>query len=110
MATRNRTFSPVTLQATKLLGSSIRLARRERRWTKQSLAERIGVSRPTLLRIENGDPSVGIGVAFEAATILGVPLFDHDVSRRSLEAARTDDRLALLPKSVRKTSRIDNDF
>lgn len=109
MATSSRTFSPVTLQAAKILGSSIRLARRERRWTVQSLAERVGVSLPTLLRIERGDPSVGLGVALEAATIVGVPLFDQDPSRRTMEEVRLDDRLALLPKSVRKV-RIDNDF
>jgi len=109
MVSSIRTFSPVTLQAARILGSSIRLARRERRWTAQSLAERIGVSPPTLLRIEKGDPSVGLGVAFEAANILGVPLFDQDLSSRSLEEIRLDNRLALFPKSVRKT-RIDNDF
>jgi transcriptional regulator with XRE-family HTH domain len=74
------------------------------------LAERIGVSLPTLLRIEQGDPTVGIGIAFEAATVLGVPLFDEDLSRRNLEANRIDDRLVLLPKSVRKTRNVDDDF
>jgi transcriptional regulator with XRE-family HTH domain len=110
MAKTRRTLSPITLEATKLLGNQIRLARRERRWTTQDLAERIGVSLPTLLRIERGDPTVSLGAAFEGATILGVPLFDQDVSRRQMEAARVDDRLALLPRTVRKTVRIDNDF
>jgi|SRR5271155_2126621 len=110
MAKTGRTFSPITLEATKLLGFEIRLARRERRWTAQDLAERIGVSLPTLLRIERGEPTVSLGAVFEAATILGVQLFDQDVSRRQLETARVEDRLAVLPKTVRKTSRIDNDF
>jgi transcriptional regulator with XRE-family HTH domain len=110
MAKTSRSLSPTTLEATRLLGTYIRLARRERRWTSRDLAERIGVSLPTLLRIEQGDPTVSLGTAFEAATILGVPLFDQDASRRRVEMARVEDRLALLPKTVRKTARIDNDF
>jgi transcriptional regulator with XRE-family HTH domain len=110
MSRTRGTFSPLTLEATRLLGARVRLSRRERRWTTQELAERIGVTRPTLLRIERGDPSVSLGAAFEAATILGVPLFDEDTSRRRIEAGRVDDRLAVLPKTVRKPLRIDNDF
>jgi transcriptional regulator with XRE-family HTH domain len=110
MAKTKGTFSPITLEATRLLGARIRLARRERRWTTQDLAERIGVSRPTLLRIEKGDPTASLGATFEAATILGIPLFDEDASRRRFEASRVEDRLAVLPKTVRKRARIDNDF
>lgn len=102
--------SPHTLEAARLLGERVRLGRRERRWTLQELAERVGVSVPTMRKVERGDPSVGLGVAFEAATLTGVPLFHEDPSRLSLEAARVEDRLAVLPRLVRKPAEVDDDF
>lgn len=102
--------SPHTLEAARLLGERVRLGRRERRWTLQELAERVGVSIPTMRKVERGDPSVGLGTAFEAATLTGVPLFHPDSSRLSLEAARVEDRLAVLPRLVRKPVEVDDDF
>ena len=103
-------LSPLTLEATRLLGARIRVARRERRWTVQDLAHRVGVSRTTIHKIENGDPGVSLGATFEAASILGIPLFAEDRDRRALEAARLNDRLAVLPKYVRKPTAVDDDF
>jgi transcriptional regulator with XRE-family HTH domain len=107
---RTRTYSPVTVEAARLLGARVRLARRERRWTLQELADRVGVTHVTMGKVERGDLTVGLGVAFEAAAVLGVPLFHEDRSRRSLEAGRVDDRLAVLPQLVRKPVEIDDDF
>lgn len=61
-------------------------------------------------KIEQGDPTVGLGAAFEAATLTGVPLFHEDPSHLELEAARVEDRLAVLPQSVRKPREVDDDF
>jgi Predicted transcriptional regulators len=100
----------LTIEAAQLLGARIRLARRERHWTLQELADRVGVSHVTMRKIEHGDPTVGLGVAFEAASLVGVPLFHENRSRRSLEAGRVEDRLAVLPQLVRKPRDIDDDF
>ncbi len=107
---RKRTYSPQTLEAASLLGRRIRASRIERRWTMEELAERLGVSAPTVQKIERGEPSVGLGVAFEAATLTGVPLFHSDPSRLSIEGARADDRLAVLPRLARRPPRVDDDF
>ncbi|HEV7770655.1 MAG TPA: helix-turn-helix transcriptional regulator [Solirubrobacterales bacterium] len=107
---RSHTFSPTTVEAAQLLGGSIRLARRERRWTLQELASRIGVTAVTMRKIERGEPTVGLGLAFEAAVVTGVPLFHDDPSRRRLEANRVRDRLTVLPQHVRKPVKIDDDF
>ena len=77
-----RTYSPLTMEAARLLGARIRAARRERRWTVDELAERVGVAHPTIRKIERGDPTVGLGPAFEAAALLGIPLFGDDPGRR----------------------------
>jgi transcriptional regulator with XRE-family HTH domain len=108
--TRTRTYSPVTVQAARLLGARVRLARRERRWTVEELAERVGVTHVTMRKVERGDLTVGLGVAFEAAAVLGVPLFHEDPARRTLEAGRVDDRLAVLPALVRKPTEVHDDF
>lgn len=100
----------MTVEAARLLGARVRLARRERRWTLQELAERVGVTHVTMRKVERGDLTVGLGVAFEAAAVLGVPLFHEDRSRRALEAGRVDDRLAVLPALVRKRTEFDDDF
>ena len=107
---RARPYSPLTVEAGRLLGNRVRLTRRERRLTLQELADRVGVSRITMRKVESGDLTVGLGVAFEAAAILGVPLFDEERSRRRIEAARIDDRLAVLPKTVRKRVEVNDDF
>lgn len=106
----SRTLSPVTLEALRLLGANLRLGRRRRRWTAAELAERVGVSEATMLKVERGDPGVRLGAAFEAAALVGVPLFDEDRSRRMLEASRLEDRLAVLPQSVRRPRAVDDDF
>lgn len=105
MAEHRRTYSRYVLEGMGLFGKSIRLGRMQRRLTAQELAERIGVSRSTLQRIEKGDPKVEIGLMFEAAAIVGVKLFDADDKGITTMSARTDDRIALLPKHVYKAGK-----
>ena len=107
---RIRTYSPVTIETARLLGARVRLARRERHWTLRELAERVGVTHVTMRKVEQGDLTVALGIAFEAAAVLGVPLFHEDPSRRLLEAGRVEDRLAVLPQLVRKPAQVDDDF
>jgi transcriptional regulator with XRE-family HTH domain len=100
----------MTREATRLLGARIRLARRERRWTLQELAERVGVTAVTLRKVERGDPSVRLGIVFEAAALTGVPLLGEDPATRQAEAGRVEDRLAVLPQRVRRPTEVDDDF
>lgn len=102
MAEHIRTYSRTTREALTLLGRSIRLARKQRKMSEVDLATRIGIARGTLQSIEKGQPKVEIGLVLEAATLLGVPLFVDEPSRLATEISRVDDRLALLPQSVRR--------
>lgn len=107
-----RSYSPYAREAAQLLGAQIQSARHERRMTERDLAERAGISAPTLRRIERGDMGVGIGLAFEVASLLGVPLFHDDASRLSADLAHAQERLALLPSRVRArpSRQVDDDF
>ena len=106
-----RTYSRYALEGLALLGKSIRLGRMQRRLTAQELAERIGISRSTLQRIERGDPRVEVGLMLEAATIVGVKLFDADEQGLTDLSVRADDRIALLPKHVYTSKmRVDDEF
>lgn len=108
---KSANYSPRTSEAAELLGTQVRIGRLERRWTAQELAERVGISVVTLRKIERGDPSVGLGIAFEAATLTGVPLFDEEQPQLSSKLRRAEDRLAVLPSRARKPhTAIDDDF
>lgn len=98
-------------EAARLLGAQIRVARRERRWTQQELADRAAITSKTLGKIERGDPSVAVGTVFEVAALAGVPLFEEDRSRLRSELDRTLDRSALLPQRVRRRrEEVKDDF
>lgn len=107
-----RTHSPHTKEALRLLGSLIRVARKERRQTAADLAERAGISRGLLQRIELGEPRCEIGVAFELAHLVGVPLFDAATSAVAGYRIQVEKQLSLMPKSIRehKSDKVFDEF
>lgn len=106
-----RTYSRYTLQALGLMGALLRTARIEKRMPAHGLAQRVGISRDMLYRIERGDPRCEIGAVFELAAILGVPLFEPDLGRLQARAREVEDRLTLLPKAVRAPqAEVKDDF
>ncbi len=54
------------------LGENLRLARLRRRLSAEMVAERAGISRVTLHKIETGTPSVAIGSFFMVLHVLGL--------------------------------------
>ena len=106
-----RTYSLYNREATALLGALIREARSARRLTAQELADRAGISRGLLQRIEKGNLKCEIGAVFEVATIVGVKLFDANENTLTKYLRQTKEKLTLLPKSVRrKSKRVSDDF
>jgi transcriptional regulator with XRE-family HTH domain len=53
-------------------GQNIRLARLRRRFSTQQVAERAGISRPTLKAIEDGAPTVSMGAYLQVLLVLGL--------------------------------------
>lgn len=105
-----RIHSPYAVQAAQLLGAQIRLARRERRWSQQELAERAGITVRTIYKIEHGEMGVRLGSAFEVAALVGVALFYTEPSRLAAELDRVRARSALLPRPTRTPRDAWDDF
>jgi transcriptional regulator with XRE-family HTH domain len=108
---KERTYSRYTREAATLLAKQIQLGRKQRKWTEHDLADRAGISRATLQKIEKGDLSVALGLVLEVAALVGVSLFDEERGALASHIARTDDKLALLPSAVRKRRKpVDDEF
>ena|SRR3990167_6240866 len=106
-----RVYSDYCRDAVKLLGQLIQVARKDKKITLTELAERAGISRGTLHKIEQGGLTCELGSAFEVAALVGIKLFDMNDSMLSSEIHHMQQRLAVLPERVRKKQgHFDDDF
>ena len=64
-------FANIIEQAA-MLGRRVKLARTRRGIAAALFAQRLGVSRDTLYRLERGDPHVGLGTFLRALDVLGL--------------------------------------
>jgi transcriptional regulator with XRE-family HTH domain len=101
MAKVHYPISPYAADATVLLGQLLRKARIERSMGTLNVAERAGISRGLLRRIEAGDPGCTIGAVFEVAAIVGLRLFDAEQATLSRAIESNREVMTLLPKSIR---------
>lgn len=104
-----RVYSQYSKEAVKLLGQLISVERKEQNISTKELSERAGISRSTLAKIEKGDMHCEIGIAFEVAALLGIPLFSKELDGVRGLSQLMQDRLTLLPKTVRHRG-VDDDF
>lgn len=61
---------PSTLAALQKLGADLAVARLRRKESLKTWAQRMGVTVPTLLRLEAGDPTVSVGILASALWLL----------------------------------------
>ena len=88
-----RTHLPLSPNLAKLadaLGLRLQLARCRRDLTAIVFAERVGISRNTLKRMEEGDPNVSLGTYLRALRVLGLEadingIANDDVLGRKLQ-------------------------
>jgi transcriptional regulator with XRE-family HTH domain len=109
MAKPLRIYSRQNLDALELLAQTIRAHRIDRKITTREMANRAGISRSLLQRIEEGDPRCAIGAVFEVAVIAGVSLFEAEPDRLQTHRAAVREKLSLLPQAARKPRRVIHD-
>ena len=68
---------PDTENILKTMGEQIKMARLRRRLSATLVSERAGVSRSTLWKVENGNPSVAVGIY--AAVLHALNNMDKDL-------------------------------
>ena len=61
---------PAAVAAIEKLGADLAVARLRRKESLKTWAQRVGVSVPTLQRLEAGDPGVGIGIVVTALWLI----------------------------------------
>src|SRR5262245_13265611 len=99
----SRTFQssfPAAARQLEALGQRLLLARRRRKLSSTLMAERLGVSRTTLSRVEAGDPNTAIGTYLRALRVLGLET-DMDAVARDDEMGRKLQDLETLGASGR---------
>ncbi len=84
------TLPPAASKALHQLGENLAVARIRRRESQRIWAKRLGVSVPTLIRLEKGDPGVGVGILATALWMIGrsnafAELADPEKDRGALE-------------------------
>lgn len=95
------------ISALRKLGQDINDARRRRRITAQLMAQRAGLSRSTIGKIEKGDPTTSMGSYGAVLFVLGMEkrLSDLVDSIHDLVGRRLEDEN--LPQRVRIPSKIN---
>ncbi len=100
--TTKRIPAPSVTRAIAQLGEDVSRARRRRRLSRASLAERSGVSEATLKRLEKGDGSVALENFARALNVFG----ELDRLEKLLDSATDELGLLLmdeqLPKRIRQ--------
>ncbi|MGO4703134.1 helix-turn-helix transcriptional regulator [Dyella sp. 2RAB6] len=72
MAKRTPPSHPAAQRAIKALGERLRAARLRRKMTQAVMAERVGVSVPTLAKLEDGDPTISLATMFRVLAVLSL--------------------------------------
>lgn len=94
---------PEALASLRVLGEHFALARLRRKESQKQWAGRVGVSVPTLIRLEKGDPTVSMGVYATALWLLGLSggLAELAAPSKDLQALETDVRQASRLRATR---------
>jgi transcriptional regulator with XRE-family HTH domain len=97
---------PATAQALRALGENLAIARVRRHESQRAWAKRLGVSVPTLIRLERGDPGVGMGIYATALWLIGRAnaLPDLAAPANDRGAIESDVRTAMKRRAVRSAA------
>lgn len=94
------TLPRVARKALVKLGADITVARKKRRISTVSMAERAFISRATLYKVEKGDPTVSMGIYATVLAILGLAKGLGEIADRINDPLGLDLDEEHLPKRI----------
>jgi transcriptional regulator with XRE-family HTH domain len=104
-----QTLPPAAASALRGLGENLAIARVRRRESQRTWAKRLGISVPTLIRMERGDPGVSSGIYATALWLMGrvnaLPALAAPAEDKG--ALENDVRGALKRKAVRSAASVE---
>jgi len=100
---------PATERALRAFGENLAIARVRRRESQRAWARRLGVSVPTLIRMERGDPGVGIGIYATALWLIGKADALPELAAPATDqgAIESDVRAAIKRRAVRSAASVE---
>lgn len=113
MPKRNISFSnapAAVIDLGKRLGGNIALARRRRNLRQEDLARKAGISRLTLMKVEQGGLGTGIGAYLAVLWALGLDRSVGSVAKPEDDREGTVLEAARAGKRVRVPRRLGDDF
>ena len=84
------------------MGENFRLARLRRNLSSEQVAERAGIARNTLIKIENGDDGVAIGYYLRVLIVLGMEEDLRKVAQDDVLGRKLQDAGLTISKRARK--------
>ena len=98
----------MVLSHLRQLGENLTIARKRRKEPRKVWAERIGVTEPTLMRMEKGDPSVSFGTYATALWLIGRSQAIPELAAPELDHGALETEVRAAPqRSVRQAPSID---
>ena len=100
---RSKAISSIPLpvrSVLKKLGADVADARKRRRISTATMAERARISRPTLVRLERGDANVSLGIFATVVFILGMQSRLAELADASHDRTGLDLEAEALPKRI----------
>jgi len=102
MAKRTPPTHPSARRAIQALGERLRAARLRRKMTQALMAERVGVSIPTLKKLEGGDPTTSLATMVRILTVLGLAGDLDKIGAEDKLGRELQDSELAPPRAVRK--------
>lgn len=91
------------LVSLKIFGEHLSLARSRRKESLRAWARRMDVSVPTLVRMEKGDPRVGIGVYATALWLIGRDFALKDLAAPAADSQALEQEIVVIKRRSSKS-------
>lgn len=97
-----RPLLPKHVRLLQTVGENIHLARLRRDLSSEQVAERAGISRNTLIKIERGDEGVAIGLYLRVLIVLGLQDDLLGVAKDDILGRKLQDAKLITPQRATK--------